>query len=112
MKDPIHTPVELLQQIAEIQRMEPGKLCVIRQGKEGPYCNLQSRENGKPVCRYVPRDQFEAVEEHTANYRSFQSLVDQYAEQIITRTREERLGDQKKTTRPRSTNARSKSSSR
>jgi hypothetical protein len=69
---------------------------VLRQGKDGPYYNLQYREHGQPVCRYVPRDQVAAVEEHTANYRTFQTLVEQYAEQIITRTREERLTGPKK----------------
>ena len=104
------TPVGLLHQIAEIQHMEPGKLCVIRQGKDGPYCNLQWREDGKPVCRYVPRDQIEAVEQNTANYRTFRRLVDEYAEQVITRTREDRLSGQKKS-RKRSASARRKSSS-
>jgi len=90
------TPVGLLHQIADIQRMEPGKLCVIRQGKEGPYYNLQWRQNGKPVCHYVPRDQVEAVKQNTANCRTFHRLVAEYAEQIITRTREERRAGQKK----------------
>jgi hypothetical protein len=30
-------PTQLLQQIAQIQRMEPGKVCVIGQGPNGPY---------------------------------------------------------------------------
>jgi hypothetical protein len=96
MKNTTTTPLGLLHQIAGIQRMEPGKLCIIRQGKEGPYYNLQWRENGKPVCRYVPRDQVEAVEQNTANFRTFQRLADEYAQQIIARTREERLAGQKK----------------
>ena len=99
----------LLQQIAEIQRMEPGKLCVIGEGKNGPYYNLQCRENGKPVSRYVPQDQVEMVEQNTENYRTFQTLVDQYAQGVITRTREERLGTQKKR-RKRSSNCRTKRS--
>ncbi len=112
MKTSTHTPIEILHQIADIQRMEPGKLCVIRQGEKGPFYNLQWRENGKPLCRYVPREQVEALEEHTANFRTFQKLMDQYAQQIITRTREERLGGQKKRTRAASANARRKNSNK
>ncbi len=61
----------LLQQIAQIQRMVPGKLCVIGQGPDGPYHNLQCRENGRSVSRYVPAEQVEAVAGHTANYQAF-----------------------------------------
>lgn len=89
----------ILEQIAAIDRMEPGTLCVLRQGSKGPYYNLQSREGGKPVCRYVPREQAELVRQHTANYRRFDSLVAEYAQMIITRTREERLAGQKKSPR-------------
>jgi hypothetical protein len=94
MKHP--TPSELLEQIGEIQRMEPGKVCVIRQGPEGGYFNLQCREQGRTVTRYVPRDQVETVREHTANHRKFRTLVDQYAQQIIEQTRSERLEGVKK----------------
>ena len=100
MKNHSKTPVGLLQQIAEIERMEPGKLCAIGQGKNGPYYNLQCREHGKPVSRYVPQDQVEMVQENTGNYRTFQTLVDQYAQEVITRTREERLEGKKKGERP------------
>ena len=33
--------------------MEPGKLCVMGEGKNGPYYNLQCRENGKPRQRQL-----------------------------------------------------------
>ena len=102
MKHQTAAPVGILRQIAAIERMEPGKLCVIGQGKEGPYYNLQCRENGKSVSRYVPRDQVEAVQENTENYRSFQKLADQYAQEIIARTRAERLAGKKKRGRPSS----------
>jgi len=96
MKHNTSTTAGLLHQIAEIQHMEPGKLCVIGQGKGGPYYNLQCRENGKPVSRYVPQEQVEVVAEHTENYRTFRALVDQYAQEVIARTREERQAGQKK----------------
>jgi hypothetical protein len=57
--------------------MEPGKLCVIRHGPEGPYYNLQCREKGKTLTRYVPSEQVQTVAEHTANLQKFQDLVDQ-----------------------------------
>ena len=63
--------------------MEAGKLCVIGQGKDGSYYNMQCREQGKPVSRYVPQDQVERVKENTGNFRTFQKLVDQYAQEII-----------------------------
>jgi hypothetical protein len=110
MQHKTSTTVGLLQQIANIQRMEPGKLCVIGQGKNGPYYNLQCREQGRPVSRYVPQEQVETVAQNTANYRTFQSLVDQYAQLVIAQTRAERMGGQKKSRRPSST-SRTKSSS-
>ncbi len=63
------SPAQILQQVAQIQHMEPGKLCVIGQGPNGPYYNLQCREKGKTLSLYVPADQVPAVTEHTANYR-------------------------------------------
>ncbi len=94
---------QILQQIARIQLMEPGKLCVIGHGPNGPYYNLQCRENGKTLTRYVPADQAPLVAEHTANYRQFQALVAQYAQLIIQQTRDQRAqGFKKKTSHPRS----------
>jgi hypothetical protein len=100
MKHTTQSAAGILGQIAAIERMEPGKLCVIRQGPQGPFFNLQSREDGKPVCRYVPREQAEAVRQSTENYRQFERLVEEYAQLIITRTRQERLEGQKKSPRP------------
>lgn len=95
------TPAQLLQQIAQIQQMEPGKLCVLRHGPDGPYYNLQWREDGQAVTRYVPRDQAETVRQHTANYQEFQALVDQYAQLIIAETRAGRTAAAKKKPSPR-----------
>ena len=104
--------LQLLQNIAQIQRMEPGKLCVIGQGPNGPYYNLQCREGGKTLTRYVPADQAQVVAEHTANYQQFQSLVGQYAQLIIDQTRAERAGGfKKKTLLPRSSGPKTRKSS-
>ena len=94
---------QLLHRIVQIQHMEPGKLCVMRQGPNGAYHNLQWREDGKAISRYVPSDQVEAVTQNTANYEQFQALVAQYAQLIIEQTRAERTtGFKKKTSPPRS----------
>ena len=94
-------PAQLLQQIAQIHHMEPGKLCVLRQGPDGPYYNLQWREDGQAVTRYVPRDQAETVRQHTANYQQFQALVDQYAQLLIAETRAQRIAGVKKKPSPK-----------
>jgi len=105
-------PAQILQQIAQIQRMEPGKLCILRQGPNGPYYNLQCRQQGKTLTRYVPPDQVQVLSQNTANYRKFQELVDQYAQLIIEQTRAERTaGLKKKTSRPRSSWPKTKRSS-
>ena len=93
-------PQLILKQIAEIERMEPGKLCVIGQGPHGPYYNLQCREDGKTRTRYVPAEQVAVVAEHTANHRQFQSLTEEYAALVIAQTRAEREAGGKKKTRP------------
>jgi hypothetical protein len=94
---------QILRQIAQIQRMEPGKLCVIGQGPNGAYYNLQCRENGKTLTLYVPADQVPVVTQHTANYQQFQALVDQYAQRVIEQTRTERTaGSKKKISHPSS----------
>ena len=97
------TPESLFQQMAQISRMEPGKLCAIRQGPDGPYFNLQCRHSGKTLTRYIPRDQAELVATHTANHERFQSLVSEYIALVAERTRAEReAGSKKKTPRSRS----------
>ena len=89
--------------MAQIDRMEPGKLCVIRQGPEGPYYNLQCRENGKTLTRYVPREQAQLVATHTANHGRFQALACEYIALVSERTRAEReAGSKKKTSPPKS----------
>ncbi len=110
MKEP--QTAHILQQIAQIQYMEPGKLCVMRQGPNGPYYNLQWREEGKAISRYVPSDQVELVAQHTANYQTFQALVSQYAQLIVEQTRAERAaGSKKKTSLPKSSWPKSRKSS-
>ncbi len=105
MNTPPSTPAEILRQIAHLDRMEPGKLCVMRQGKDGPYYNHQYREDGRAFSVYVPRDQVDAVRQNTANFQTFQTLVDEYAQGVVATTRAERLAGKKK---PRTLSARRK----
>lgn len=89
-------PAQLLNQILHIQRMERGKLTVMRQGPQGPYYKLQFWENGRNVSRYVSRDQADAVREALEGYRQFRELTEHYAQALIDRTREELAARSKK----------------
>jgi hypothetical protein len=107
------TPQELLQQIAQIQHMERGKLCVMRQGPSGPYYHLQRWEKGKNHNRYVPREQMLAYQEAIAGYEKFEQLTERYAQQVIEKTRAELTASKKKKKRspPRSSWPKTKRSS-
>jgi hypothetical protein len=92
----IPQPAPWFDKIAQIQRMERGKLTVMREGPEGPHDKLQSWEKGKNLSRYVSRDQAPAVEQAIAGYRQFQELTEQYAQAVIDRTRAELAANSKK----------------
>ena len=95
------TPQTLLEQIVQIQRMEHGCLCVIGQGPNGPYYNLNSWENGKNQCRYLPQDKVPEVQQAIESYEKYQQLTQQYAQQIIEKTRAElNIGVKKKAPAP------------
>jgi hypothetical protein len=95
------TPQSILEQIAQIQLMMPGKLCVLREGPKGPYYNLQSWEEGKNHACYVPQQKVEAVTEAIDGYQRFEQLTEQYAQLIIEKTRAKlAVGVKKKTRRP------------
>ena len=106
------TPEALLQQMASIQRMEQGKLCVLREGPNGPYYNLQHRENGANVSRYIPAEQVPLVQANLAAYAQFQDLLQRYVQLLSTRSREERLTGVKKKRRPPTSSSRRKPKSR
>lgn len=94
------TPQFLLQEIAQIQHLERGKLCIIRQGPNGPYYNHQTWEKGKNVSRYVSQDQVPALREALAGYQQFQSLVEQYVQLMLEQSRAERTAGSKKKNPP------------
>jgi hypothetical protein len=86
----------LLEQITSFERMERGKITILRQGANGPYYSHQSWENGKNVCKYVPADKVESLQEAIDNYEQYQKLTRAYAEEIIAQTRAETASDSKK----------------
>jgi hypothetical protein len=97
------TPESLLQELAQIQRLERGTVSVIRQGPSGPYYNHQCYENGRNVSRYVPADQVAELQAALADHQRFQELVQQYVELLVARTRVQRqAGSKKKNPRPTS----------
>jgi hypothetical protein len=108
MTTPKLTAQSLLQQIAAIERMERGTLCVLRQGPTGPYYNFQIREHGRHQSQYVPREQAPLLQENIAAYEHFQSLVDEYVRLVSERSREERLAGVKKKRRARKSSSPSK----
>ena len=109
MNTPI-TPQVLLHQIAQLPHLERGKLCILRQGPNGPYYNHQTWENGKNVSRYVPRDQVPAIQEAIDGYHQFQDLTEQYVKTMIEKTRAERSSGAKKKPRPNSSSPKKRKS--
>src|ERR1700685_2752027 len=71
----------ILQQIAQIQSMERGKLSVIKESASGAFYKLQAHENGRNHTRYIPRDQVPAIQQAIEGYKQFQTLTGQYAQE-------------------------------
>lgn len=105
------TPQSLIEQILQIQRMEHGSLSVIRPGPNGPYYSLNSWENGKNRCRYLPQDKVPEVKQAIAGYHQYQQLTEQYAQQIIEQTRAQLNIGVKKKPQPNPENSHPKSAS-
>lgn len=91
-----NSPREILEEIATIERMERGKLSVIRQGPNGPYFNLQRREGGRNVTEYVPAEQVAEAQENIEAHHRFEALMEEYASVISTQSREARKDRVKK----------------
>jgi carbamate kinase len=99
MNAPI-TPQSLIEQILQIQQMEHGSLCAVGQGPNGPYFNLNSLENDQNCCRYVPQDKVPAVQQAIEGYHKYQQLTQQYARQVVQKTRDQlAIGVKKKPSR-------------
>jgi hypothetical protein len=97
---------QLLQQIAAISAMERGKLSSYsfknRSEAAGPYHKLQHWEGGKNKTRYVPADEVPDVQAALEGYAHYQQLTEQYAQLVISETRQSIAGLKKKTSRQRS----------
>lgn len=76
--------------------MERGKLSIMSESAEGTHFKLQAWENGKNFSRHVSSDQAPAVQEAIDGYHRFQDLTEQYAQQVIDRTRAELAARSKK----------------
>ena len=94
------TPEGVLQQIADIERMEKGTLSAIRETPRGPCCNLQRWENGRNVSEYISPEQVAHVRENIQAHARFEALVAQYVQLLSVRSREERHAGLKKKRRP------------
>jgi hypothetical protein len=99
------TPESILQNIAQLHRLDRGSVSVIRHGPDGPYYNHQCYENGRNVSRYVPGDQVADLKEAIKSHRQFQKLVEQYVQLMVERTRAERQAGSKKKTPPRNSSS-------
>jgi hypothetical protein len=100
-----NTPELILQEIAQIQRLDRGTVSILREGPEGPYYNHQCYEKGRNVSRYVPAEEVAALKEAIAEYKRFQELINQYIELMVGKTRAERQAGVKKKTRLRSSSS-------
>lgn len=77
----------LLERMAAIEQMERGKLS---QMPGRPYYNLQAWRNGRNEVRYIPAKEVPATEKAIAGYQLFCKLAEQYADEVVRLTRNER----------------------
>jgi hypothetical protein len=78
---------QLLERMAQVTRMERGKLC--RMGGR-PHYNHQTWREGRNVVRYVPTEETDFLQEAINGYQQFLKLAEQYADEVIKQTRRER----------------------
>ena len=106
---------QILRQIADIPAMERGKLSAYslgeRAGATGPYYKLQHWEKGQNHTRHVPAEQVPAVQTALAGYAHYQQLTEQYADLVITETREKIAGSPRNRSRQRSSSPKKRRSS-
>ena len=88
----------LLERMANIERMERGKLC---QMGGRPHYNHQTWRDGRNEVRYVSKDDVAELKKDMAGYQEFTKLAEQYADEVILATRREREKE-KRRTKPKS----------
>jgi hypothetical protein len=96
--NPKPAPQSLLNDIAQIQRLDRGTVSVLRQGPQGPYYNHQCYEKGRNVSRYVPPEQVPELQAAIDGCRQVQELMAQYMQLLVEKTRAERAAGAKKKT--------------
>jgi len=74
----------LLERMAGIERMERGTIC--RMTGRAQY-NHQTWRDGRNVVRYVRVERVASLQEAIEGYRFFVKLAEEYADEIIRRTR-------------------------
>jgi hypothetical protein len=108
------TKQQVLQQICAIPTMERGKLSAYsfkdRPGHAGPYHKLQQWEDGKNRTRYVPADELADIQAALAGYAQYRELTRQYADLVISETRQS-IASKKKSSRSQSASPRKRKSS-
>lgn len=77
----------LLERMADIERMERGKLC---QMGGRPHYNHQTWRDGRNEVRYVRKDEVKELKKDIAGYQLFTKLAEQYADEVIRQSRRER----------------------
>lgn len=74
----------LLARIAQIQKMERGKICKMS-GRN--HFNHQTWHSGHNVVRYISRGELHGLQQAIDGYARFKKLTQQYADEIIRLTR-------------------------
>ena len=74
----------LLERIAQIQKMERGKIC--RMAGRSQF-NHQTWHEGRNVVRYVRGEDLDDLQQAIDGYDLFTKLTQQYADEIIRLTR-------------------------
>ena len=100
MTKPSKKMKQLLERMARIERMERGKLC--RMSGRSHY-NHQTWRDGRNLVRYVPAREAAFVQEAIDGYQDFMRLAEQYADEVILRTRRDRekaFPESQKTAKP------------
>ena len=77
----------LLERMADIGRMERGKLC---QMGDRPHYNHQTWRDGRNEVRYVPKNEVAELKKDIAGHQLFIKLAEQYADEVIRQSRRER----------------------
>jgi len=78
--------------MAAIEQMERGKVCPMT-GR--PHYNHQAWQDGRNIVRYVPAEEVASLQAAIDGYNLFRKLTEEYADEIIRRTRQERAKNKK-----------------